>query len=219
MDGSIPYFELYYLDNVSTSFDNGYDSSVFSGETNSFELSTALVSKNEGKRLAIQSLPNSDLEAMVVPVGLKAAAGKEITFSAEAMNLPDGIKVFLEDRNTNTFTSLDEANATYKITLTEALDGIGRFYIHTTQSALSIDNVALTGVSIFKTNASTLRVTGLQQGKASLSLFNVLGKQVMNTSFEANGNNDISLPKLATGVYFAKVQTAAGKLNKKIILE
>ena len=211
--------KLYYLDNVSTSFDNGYDSSVFSGETNSFELSTALVSKNEGKRLAIQSLPNSDLEAMVVPVGLKAAAGKEITFSAEAMNLPDGIKVFLEDRNTNTFTSLDEANATYKITLTEALDGIGRFYIHTTQSALSIDNVALTGVSIFKTNASTLRVTGLQQGKASLSLFNVLGKQVMNTSFEANGNNDISLPKLATGVYFAKVQTAAGKLNKKIILE
>ena len=63
------------------------------------------------------------------------------------------IKVFLEDRNTNTFTRLDEANATYKVTLTEALDGVGRFYIHTTQSALSIDNVALTGVSIFKTNA------------------------------------------------------------------
>ena len=211
--------KVYYLDNVSAGFDNGYDSSVFSGEENSFELSTALVSNNEGKKLAIQSLPNSDLEAMVVPVGLKAAAGKEITFSAEAMNLPDGIKVFLEDRNTNTFTILDEANATYKITLTEALDGIGRFYIHTIQSALSIDNLSLNGVSIYKTNASTLRVTGLQQGKASLSLFNVLGKQVISTSFEANGNKDIYLPKLAAGVYFAKVQTATGKLSKKIILE
>ena len=211
--------KVYYLDNVSAGFDNGYDSSVFSGEENSFELSTALVSNNEGKKLAIQSLPNSDLEAMVVPVGLTAAAGKEITFSAEAMNLPDGIKVFLEDRNTNTFTILDEANATYKITLTEALDGIGRFYIHTTQSALSIDNLSLNGVSIYKTNASTLRVTGLQQGKASLSLFNVLGKQVISTSFEANGNKDIYLPKLAAGVYFAKVQTATGKLSKKIILE
>jgi hypothetical protein len=211
--------KIYYLDHVSTGFDNGYDSSVFSGEENSFELSTALVSNNKGEKLAIQSLPNSDLEAMVVPVGLTAAAGKEITFSAEAMNLPDGIKVFLEDRNTNTFTSLDEANATYKITLTEALDGIGRFYIHTTQSALSIDNLSLNGVSIYKTNASTLRVTGLQQGKASLSLFNVLGKQVISTSFEANGNKDIYLPKLAAGVYFAKVQTATGKLSKKIILE
>ena len=211
--------KIYYLDHVSTGFDNGYDSSIFGGVTNAFELSTELVSNNTGKRLAIQSVPNSDSEAMVVPVGLKAAAGKEITFSAEAMNLPDGIKVFLEDRNTNTFTILDEANATYKITLTEALDGIGRFYIHTIQSALSIDNLSLNGVSIYKTNASTLRVTGLQQGKASLSLFNVLGKQVISTSFEANGNKDIYLPKLAAGVYFAKVQTATGKLSKKIILE
>jgi hypothetical protein len=156
---------------------------------------------------------------MVIPVGLKAEANKEITFSAEAMNLPVGIKVFLEDRVNNTFTRLDEANATYKITLDEKLDGVGRFYVHTTQSALSIDNVTLTGVSIFKANESTLRVTGLQQGKASLSLFNVLGKQVMSTSFEATASKDISLPKLATGIYFAKVQTAAGKLSKKIILE
>ncbi len=84
---------------------------------------------------------------------------------------------------------------------------------------MSIDKVTLTGVSIFKANATTLRVTGLQQGKASISLFNVLGKQVMSTSFEANDNTDISLPKLATGVYFAQVQTATGKLSKKIILE
>ena len=156
---------------------------------------------------------------MVIPLGITADANKEITFSAEAMNLPTGIKVFLEDRVNNTFTRLDEANATYKVTLTEALDGVGRFYVHTTQGALSVNNETLTGVSIFKTNASTLRVTGLQQGKASLSLFNVLGKQVMSTSFEANGNNDIYLPKLATGVYFAQVQTATGKLSKKIIIE
>ncbi len=91
--------------------------------------------------------------------------------------------------------------------------------MHTTQSALSIDTIALNSVSIFKTNAATLRVTGLQQGTASLSLFNVLGKQVMSTSFEATASKDISLPKLATGIYFAKVQTATGELSKKIILE
>ncbi|WP_297816038.1 T9SS type A sorting domain-containing protein, partial [uncultured Polaribacter sp.] len=160
-----------------------------------------------------------DLASMVIPVGVKADANKEITFSAEAMNLPTGIKVFLEDRVHNTFTRLDEANATYKVTLTEALDGVGRFYVHTTQSALSIDNVTLTGVSIFKANAATLRVTGLTQGKASISLFNVLGKQVMSTSFEATASKDISLPKLARGIYFVKVQTATGELSKKIILE
>ena len=42
---------------------------------------------------------------------------------------------------------------------------------------------------------------------------------MMQTSFDANGVKDISLPKLATGVYFAEVQTETGKVSKKIILE
>ena len=213
------YARIYYNNNATLNFDNGFDGETFSGVANTFDVFTQLIGNNVGKNYQVQALPNSDLASMVIPVGVKADANKEITFSAEAMNLPTGIKVFLEDRVHNTFTRLDEANATYKVTLTEALDGVGRFYVHTTQSALSIDNVTLTGVSIFKANAATLRVTGLTQGKASISLFNVLGKQVMSTSFEATASKDISLPKLARGIYFVKVQTATGELSKKIILE
>ena len=211
--------KLNFGDNFSKGYDYGWEGETFGGIPNSLSIFTALLDDNVGKRYQVQSLPNSDYESMVVPVGITAAVNKEITFSAEALNLPEDIKVFLEDRSNNTFTRLDEANATYKVTLTEALDGVGRFYLHTTQSALSIDNVALNSVSIFKANATTLRVTGLQQGKASISLFNVLGKQVMSTSFEATASKDIYLPKLATGIYFAQVQTAAGKLSKKIIIE
>ena len=213
------YARIYYDNNATLDFDNGFDGETFSGVANTFDVFTQLIGNNVGKNYQVQALPNTDLASMVIPVGVKADANKEITFSAEAMNLPTGIKVFLEDRVHNTFTRLDEANATYKVTLTAALDGVGRFYVHTTQSALSIDNVTLTGVSIFKANAATLRVTGLTQGKASISLFNVLGKQVMSTSFEATASKDISLPKLARGIYFVKVQTATGELSKKIILE
>lgn len=213
------YAQVYYLDNATTGFDNGYEGETFGGIPNDFEIFTHLIDGNQGKNYQVQSLPNSDLETMVIPVGIKTTAGK-ITFTAEALNLPTDIKVFLEDREKNVFTRLDEANTNYEVTLTEALNGVGRFYLYTTQSVLSIDDsVLLNGVSIFKTNASTLRLAGLPQGKVSVSLFNILGKQVMNTSFEANGVKDISLPKLATGVYFAKVQTATGKINKKIILE
>ena len=211
--------KLNFGDNFSKGYDYGWEGETFGGIPNSLSIFTSLVNDNVGKRYQVQSLPNSDYESMVVPMGITAAVNKEITFSAEALNLPEDLKVFLEDRSNNTFTRLDEANTTYKVTLDEKLDGVGRFYVHTTQSALSIDNVALTGVSIFKANATTLRVTGLQQGEASISLFNVLGKQVMSTSFEATASKDIYLPKLATGVYFAQVQTATGKLSKKIILE
>jgi len=41
----------------------------------------------------------------------------------------------------------------------------------------------------------------------------------MMTTFDAINTNDISLPKLADGVYIVQLTTEAGKLNKKIILK
>jgi hypothetical protein len=207
-----------YIENTTTNFDSGYDSSLFDGYNSEYDLYTNLVSENTGKKLAIQSLPNSNYENMIVPVGVHATAGSEIIFTAEALNAPNGINVYLEDRVNNIFTRLDEANTTYKTIVLEA-STIGRFFIHTTSSALNVETVLLKSVSIYKKDNFTIRITGLSQGKSTVKLFNILGKQVMNSSFKSNGVKDISLPKLAKGVYIVQLQTEAGKLNKKIILE
>jgi O-acetyl-ADP-ribose deacetylase (regulator of RNase III) len=50
-------------------------------------------------------------------------------------------------------------------------------------------------------------------------MYSILGKQVMSTSFSSTGVKDISLPKLSTGMYIIQLETATGKLNKKIVLE
>ena len=211
--------KLYYFDNATTGFDNGYDGKLFSGVAQPFAVYTNLVADNEGKKYQVQSLPNSDLESMVIPIGVIANAGKEITFSAAALNLPDGIKVFLEDRLVNTFNELSD-NKTFKVNLSEALNNVGRFYLHTSSNALIInDSVILENVSIYKTNASTLKLVGLPNGIANIKLINVLGKQLMNTSFNANGAKEISLPNLAAGIYIVQLETQSGKLNKKIVLE
>ena len=160
------------------------------------------------------------METMIVPVGVKAAAGKEITFTADAMNLPGDTKVFLEDRLTNTIIRLDEANASYKVTLNDALNGTGRFYLHTKASGvLSTDDIALQNTSIYAINNNTLKVVGLPSGNATVKMYSILGKQVMQTSFSSTGVKEISLPKLSTGMYIVQVATATGKLNKKIVLE
>jgi hypothetical protein len=192
---------------------------LFGGVTQSFALYSHLVSDSEGKHFQLQSLPKDNYENMVIPIGISADAGKEITFTADALNVPSGLKVFLEDRQTNTFTRLDETNSEYKVTLTETLNGVGRFYMHTTESALSTEDVILNSVRIFKTNASTLKITGLPQGKTSFYLYNILGKEMMTTIFTSNGNKEISLSKLAFGIYLAKIQTEKGAITKKIILE
>jgi hypothetical protein len=220
-DGSNNRFaKIYYLDNATTSFDNGYDGETFGGVANSVDVFTHLVANSVGKKYQVQSLPNSDFENMVVPVGIKAAAGKEIIFSAEAMNLSDGINVYLEDRATNTVTLLSEANATYKVTLGESLDGIGRFYLHTKASGvLSTSEVALDNISIYSPAKSTLRIAGLTQGKASVKIYSVLGKQVFANTYNTTGVIDMNLPTLATGLYVVQLATEKGTLNKKITLE
>jgi hypothetical protein len=219
--GASRYLKVYYIDGTTTGFDNGYDGKLFGGVPQPFALYSHLVSDSKGENFQIQSLPNSDLESMVIPVGIIADAGKEITFTAQALNLPSELKVFLEDREANSYTRLDEANANYKVTLDEALNGVGRFFLHTSanKSTLDIDTVSLDNISIYNTNNSNLRIVGLSQGKASIKLFNILGKQVLNTTFTSNGVQNISLPNLATGIYIVQLETEAGKLNKKITLE
>ena len=192
---------------------------MFGGVDYDLAVYSELISNNQGKKLGVQSLPNSDYENMIVPLGIKAKEG-EITFSADALNLPSDIKVFLEDKFTKTFTRLDETNTNYKVTLTETTNGIGRFYLHTSQQALSINtNITLENISIYKINKSTIRITGLSQGAASINLYNILGKEMMSSSFKSYGVKDFSLPKLATGIYIVQLETEAGKFNKKIILE
>ncbi len=165
-----------------------------------------------------QALPK-DYENLIIPIGVKAANGKEIMFSANILDLPSEINVFLEDRVKNRFIRLDEANSAYKVTLTEALDGTGRFYLHTTQSSLSIEDVVLENVRMYKPDASTLRIAGLPQGSTTVKVFTILGKQLLHTSFESKGTKDIAVPKLTSGIYIVQLNTKAGKLNKKIILE
>ncbi|KGL63370.1 hypothetical protein PHEL85_0406 [Polaribacter sp. Hel1_85] len=209
--------KLYYIEGTTTGFDDGYDGSLFGGADYNFALFTELVSDNQGKKLAIQSLPDSDFETTVVPVGLIAKAGKEITFSAYTKNLPTGIDVYLEDRINGAFTNLSEEN--YKVTIKDAANGIGQFYVHTTSQRLSINSERLENVSIYKTDATTLRIAGLQGKHASIKVYTILGKQVFNSTFQANGVKDVSLPKLVAGVYLVELQTEKGTLNKKIVLE
>ena len=211
---------IYYVNGTTIDYDLGYDGNLFGGVSHSLAVYSHLVNNDNGNKYQLQSLPDSNYENMVIPIGIIAAAGKEITFTADAMNLPENVKVFLEDRATNTITRLDEANSSYKVTLNDALNGTGRFFLHTKASGvLSTDEVVLQNTSIYAINKNTLKVVGLPSGNANVKMYNILGKQVMNTSFSSTGVKEISLPKLATGMYIIQLETAAGKLNKKIVLE
>jgi hypothetical protein len=209
--------DIYYIDGTSTGFDNGFDSSIFSGIPTEFIIYTQAVANGNGRDLGIQSLPDNDFENMIIPVGIKATSGKNITISASAFNLPTGINVYLEDKNDGSFTLLD-SSSDFTTTLDSDLNGIGRFFLHTSSQALSVDEINLNNISMYTAN-NNLRVVGVQNGTAQVRMYNILGKQVMTSSFEGTGADDITLPNLRAGVYIVQLETETGKLNKKVIIE
>ena len=83
---------------------------------------------------------------------------------------------------------------------------------------LSDDSFDTSEVKIFMPSQNNIRVTGIESGKTQLAVYDLLGKQVLNTSFEANGFNDISIPSFAKGVYIAKVSLGNTVTSKKIVI-
>ncbi|OSY88502.1 hypothetical protein WH52_07050 [Tenacibaculum holothuriorum] len=210
--------KVFYVDGKTKGFDNGYDSKMFNGATQNFTVFTHLISNNDGRNLAIQTLPNSDLETMVIPVGVIAEANKEITFSINSQNLPSGIKVYLEDRINNKFIDLSEN--TYLITLANNSNGTGQFYIHTTSQKLSTGDFRnnLDNVSIYKSASKEITISGLQTN-ANITVYSILGKELIKTQIVSNGSSQINLPYLAPGVYIVRLSSDLGNMTKKIILE
>lgn len=213
--------EMYFIEGTTLGFDNGYDSTVFPGATNDFIVYTHLVNDSQGENLGIQSVPNQDHESIVFPVGLNATSGTEITFSAESINIPNGLDVIIEDRLVGVYTNLAEANDHYSLVLNEDQSGIGRFYVHVnTMNALSTNEFSLESISMYVTDARNLRITGIKSGETSLKMFSITGQEVMQTTFYSNTVNDIALPsKLRTGIYIINMETAKGSLQKKIVLK
>ena len=141
----------------------------------------------------------------------------EITISAEAINLPDGYEMYLEDRVEGTFTLLD-ATTNYQKVLTENTNGAGRYYIHTSQAVLNVDENNLNTVRLFVDTNNTVHIRGIQEA-SEMTVFNITGQKVFATSFVGNGNNSISIPKVTTGLYLIQLNTNKGSITKKIILK
>ncbi len=211
--------KLYFTDNATTGFDAGWEGEVFGGIQNEIDVFTHLVEDSQGKKYQVQSLPLSDLESLIIPVGVKIEAGRTATFSIEKTNVPSNINVYIEDKQDNSFTLLD-ADTNFSFTPENNLDGIGRFYIHTNTNSLSADDFGFNNtLSIYTSSRKNLRIVGVQNGTANIQLYNILGKEVLKGSFEGNGVNNIALAKLNSGVYIVKIATETGITNKKIIIQ
>jgi hypothetical protein len=211
--------KIYYIENMTLGFDVGYEGELFNGVANPLAIYTHLVADSEGKNYQVQSLPENDFENTIIPLGINAISGSSISIEASKNNFPEGMNIYLEDKKDNSFTLL-ESDANFNTTLENDLSGIGRFYLHTTSSTMSTNDLATNNnLSIYSYNRETLRVVGIQKGVANISVYNLVGQEVLSSSFQGNGVNDISLPSIINGIYIVKITSENKITNKKIIIQ
>ena len=224
--GSYRQTSIFYMEGATTGNDPGYDSTFFYNGVNYFGIYTHLLNDSIGDDYAIQTLPKNGYEKMIVPVGIntknsEGLSSTEITISAKATNIPSEINIYIEDKEMNTIVLLDE-NSTYTTMISTDYNGIGRFYLHTSSTTLDLNEppININNISVYTSSRENLRIVGLQNGQATLRIFNILGKKILDTRFKGNGVNDIKLPQsITSGVYIVQLITSTGKLNKKISIE
>lgn len=217
-DGSITKnAQIIYLNNATTGFDNSLDSSIFELTPSDFNVYTHAVANGFGRKLEIQSLPNSNFENMVIPVGIKALSGSSITFTVDTSNIPSGFNVYLEDKNNNSFTQLDIVNSDYSVNLASDLDGVGRFFLHLSSTALSLDDIRTEHISMYLSSSNNLRIVGIHNEAAEIRIYSLLGKEILRSKLIGNGVDDISLSNLKQGMYIVKMKMKNGNFIKKII--
>lgn len=199
--------------NMTTGLDITYDAGMLKADKN-FALYSRLVDDN-GVDFAIQALPEN-YDKLVIPMGIDVPAGTEVSFTAQAWNLPADAAVYLEDRAAKTITQLDVANAKYTVTITDKTKGTGNFFLHT--------NSATTAVNQFENNLKVytsdraIYISGNIETTDVVAVYSIVGKLQYKKAAEKTGLLRIETSNMPAGIYMVNIAGKSGQVTKKVVI-
>lgn len=212
---------IYFIEGTTRGLDPGYDAAVYSATAVDFSLFTNLLENNIGLGMAIQSLPYNDFNDVVVPLGVKAIAGVELTISIDDLStIPANIKVYLEDIQNNTLTLLN--NNDFRFTPTVNINSADLFNVHYSSATLTVDDMqSIDNLRIFTTvNPKTLFINGRLNKATSANLYDIQGRLVLSKVLNPNiTKNTMDISSISTGVYVVKVNTDNQVKTQKVIIK
>ena len=213
--------ELFFLDDVTNGLDPGYDGRQFPHGNNTVTIYSRLVNNDNGVNFGDQAVPFSEMWDKVIPLGINALGGEEMTISISHRTTPADLNIYLEDTEEGTMTNLLEEDFIY--TPTSDLEGVGRFFIHMTADTMSNEEVSTSMLNAYKEiDASYITIEGLatQTNETNVSLYNILGRKVLSTTLNNNmGTQTISTVGLSAGIYVIELESGSDRLTKKLLIQ
>ena len=211
--------KFYFSEGATDNLDKGLDASVFSLAHNM--IFSRLLENDNGTDFSIQSLSFDEMWDKTIPIGINVLGNEEFTITIPHRTTPADLKIYLEDTELGTLTNLIEDDY---ILLPEAdIQGVGRFFIHTSADTMSINEVSTSMLNAYKEiNANYITIEGLttQSSNTTVSLFNILGVKILDTELDNSTNKqEISLNGLSKGIYIIELESVNERLTKKILTQ
>ena len=216
-DAFIEDAHIKFQDDMTLGLDPGYDLGNYYQDA---AISTRLLEDDQGTNFAHQQLPVDAMDNAVIPLVINQVADQEFRINLHTATIPDP-NVYLEDVEEGTFTNLYEGD--FVMTPTSDLSGAGRFFIHMTADTMSNEDVSTSLLNAYKeVDASYITIEGLatQTNETKVSLYNILGREVLSTTLNNNMNTQtISTVGLSSGIYVIELESGTDRLTKKLLIQ
>ena len=218
-NGSTYSTDFYFNSNATSGLDPGYDAAIFGGNVPSFSIYSYLVQNDDGTPFTIQALNNSAMDNVIIPLGIEASQGQDITISIFETDIPESIDVYLEDTLTNTFTLLNSNN--YTFTAGSDLNDGGRFYLRFEGDALGTPDSTIENINIaFNKNNEAVVISGQLKNETRLKIYDLNGKVLSSKSLDLETTiQSINVSHLSTGIYIVELISVTNeKRIQKLII-
>ena len=165
-------------------------------------------------------MSTDSMDDVVIPLEINQTSGQEFRINLHTSTIGE-VNIYLEDTELQTLTLLNEED--FVLTPTSDLSDAGRFYIHLTADTLSNEEVNTSLLNAYKgvdNNYITIEGLATQAASTEVSLFNILGTKVMDTTLDNTTNTQtVSTNGLSTGIYVLKLISGQDQLTKKLIIK
>ena len=204
-------------ENASNGVDWGYD-----GPQNRLEMDD-MFWLIEAEKYGIQGV-NSVTAESVFPLGIHVRDNGPNSIRIDHLeNVPDNVQIYVRDNELNIYHNLRQSEYEFNLNTGEYLDRFEIVFSNRQEASLDIFDIVLNdSFDIFYNNDNSNLVVGNSHliEINSIELYNIIGQSIYSSNnIELKDYNEIKLSNLSSGTYIINMDTAQGKLSKKVLVE
>ena len=203
-------------ENASNGYDWGYD-----GRLNSVQIDD-MFWMLEGEKYGIQGTNEVTAES-VFPLGIHARDDGLNSIQIDHLeNVPDHVEIYVRDNELNHYHDLRVSEYEFDLTAGDHLERFDLVFSNR-QSSLDVSDVGFSeSFDIYYNNNSSnlvIRNSDLTEIR-KIELYSIIGQSIYRSkNIELQDNLEIKINNLSSGTYIVNLDTASGKISKKVLVE